>query len=41
MIPDLVFFLIGLFGSAAVGICVTFVLRWLATRYKWNLPRPA
>lgn len=27
--------------SAAVGICVTFVLRWLATRYKWNLPRPA
>ncbi|MCD8051036.1 MAG: trimeric intracellular cation channel family protein [Clostridiales bacterium] len=27
--------------AAAVGICVTFVLRWLATRYKWNLPRPA
>ncbi|MCC8075240.1 MAG: trimeric intracellular cation channel family protein [Clostridiales bacterium] len=27
--------------AATVGICVTFVLRWLATRYKWNLPRPA
>ncbi|MCD7929347.1 MAG: trimeric intracellular cation channel family protein [Clostridiales bacterium] len=40
------YYLLDLWGvdstlSAAVGICVTFVLRWLATRYKWNLPRPA
>ncbi len=26
--------------AAAVGIGVTFVLRWLATKYQWNLPRP-
>ncbi|MCD7822086.1 MAG: trimeric intracellular cation channel family protein [Clostridiales bacterium] len=41
-----VYYLLDLWGAdstlaAAAGICVTFLLRWLATRYKWNLPRPA
>lgn len=26
--------------AMSVGICVTFGLRWLATKYRWNLPRP-
>ncbi|MCD7838886.1 MAG: trimeric intracellular cation channel family protein [Clostridiales bacterium] len=40
------YYLLDLWGTdtslaAVVGICVTFVLRWLATKYHWNLPRPA
>jgi uncharacterized membrane protein YeiH len=27
-------------AAALAGIAVTFLLRLLATRYKWNLPHP-
>jgi uncharacterized membrane protein YeiH len=26
--------------AMSVSICLTFALRWLATKYRWNLPRP-
>lgn len=26
--------------AMSMGICVTFVLRWLSTKYHWNLPGP-